>query len=149
MPYVMQRRSVASHVVEVMIAPFAFLLAGAIHGAFLLLFTLLCLAVIWMLGGNVGGFTWTGDEMFVWGGVILVLWFAASLLAIRDRWKIEYVPHWHSQGNAQFLDAAERCGTALVAHDLVAAREWMSESPQIESRLADFSTETLFPPELS
>jgi hypothetical protein len=145
----MQRRSLASHVEEVMLAPFLFVLINAVGTAWLLLVIPLCLAAIWLMGGDAGGFTWTGDETFVFGGIVLVLWFAASLLAIRDRWKVEYVPHWHSQGNAQFLNAAERFVTAVMVHDLSAAREWISESPQLENRIADFSTEALFPPVLS
>ena len=121
MPYVLKRRSLASHLGDVVAAPLAFLLVCRLMALLVLPIVALSLLIVWLCGGNIGPMNW--DREFVVGmvGTVLLIALAAVPLALREWWMGSDIPQWSADGSREWEQAATQFVMAVLNEDPAAA----------------------------
>jgi len=121
MPYVLKRRSLASHLGDVVVAPFTFLMVGRLMAVLVLPIVAMSLLIVWLCGGNIGPMKW--DQEFVVGmvGTVLLIALAAVPLALREWWMGSDIPQWSLNGSQEWEEAATQFVVAVLDQDCAAA----------------------------
>jgi hypothetical protein len=121
MPYVLKRRSLASHLGDVVRAPFIFLMVGRMMALLLLPVIALSVLVVWLCGGRIGPMIWDQEFIVVTIGMVLYIALAAIPLALREWWTGSFFPEWSADGSQRFVETAKAFTHALLNQDLATA----------------------------